>query len=478
MASTSRMGVIILAAGQGKRMHSSLPKVLHEIGGEPMLFQILHRIREAAPDAPVAIVVGHAREMVEAAVRSCSAFSAMNLTFVHQPEQRGTGHAARCAMDAPWGNDRIAEKGSVLVLPGDLPLISKRLVEQLLAPLGKGEVLRLLTCHLTDPTGYGRVVRRGSRGPVLRIVEEKDANLRERAIREVAVSIYSFQAAFLRFGLHRLSNKNAQSEYYLTDLISQAARAKKKSEVLIWERAEELRGINDPWELAQARRILNDAVLKRWSLQGVKILDTQSTWVDPSVELASDVTLYPGVLLSGTTQIAAGATLGPGVILRDTIVGEQANVKAGSIAEKSIIGARVQLGPYAHLRPESEVGEDSKIGNFVELKKSKIGAHTSVAHLSYLGDATVGRNVNIGCGFITCNYDGRVVNGERKHRTIIEDEVFMGSDCQTVAPVKIGRGSYVASGSTVVEDVPPDSLAIARTRQVTKPGYAKKLRQK
>jgi bifunctional UDP-N-acetylglucosamine pyrophosphorylase/glucosamine-1-phosphate N-acetyltransferase len=467
---------MILAAGQGKRMQSQLPKVLHELAGEPMLFHILRRVRETEPSIPVAIVVGHGREQVEAAVRAEPELSKMGITFVHQAEQRGTGHAARCAMDSAWGEARVREKAEILILPGDLPLIAKPLVAQLLAPLGKNEVLRLLTTELADPSGYGRVVRRGARGPVLKIVEEKDANLRQKQIREVAVSIYSFQAVFLRYGLHRLSNKNAQGEYYLTDLISQAARAKKKSEILVWDQPQDLRGINDPWELAQARRILNETLLKGWALKGVRVMDPQTTWVDARVELGRDVVLHPGALLRGCTRVASGAVIGPAVVLDDVEVGEGANIKTGTVAEKSRIGARVQLGPYAHLRPESEVGADSKIGNFVELKKTTIGEHTSVAHLSYLGDATVGREVNIGCGFVTCNFDGRVIDGSRKHRTIIEDNVFMGSDCQTIAPVKIGRGAFVASGSTVTDDVPADALAIARSRQVTKEGYARKLR--
>jgi bifunctional UDP-N-acetylglucosamine pyrophosphorylase/glucosamine-1-phosphate N-acetyltransferase len=473
---TKPTAVMILAAGQGKRMQSSLPKVLHEIGGAPMLFHILNRVRETSPQSPVAIVVGHGREKVEAAVRANPDYAKMDITFVLQAEQRGTGHAARCAMDAAWGDQRIKDKASVLVLPGDLPLIPAGLVEQLLAPLAKADVLRLLTTELQDPTGYGRIVRRGKRGPVLRIVEQKDANLRERAIREVAVSIYLFQAAFLRYGLQRLSNKNAQGEYYLTDLIAQAAKAKKKSEVLVWDEPQDLRGINDPWELSQACRILNDRVLKGWALQGVRVMDPLTIWIEPTVRLEREVTLYPGVFLTGKTHVKAGAVIEPHVYLSDVEVGEGARIKTGTVAEQSVVGPRVQLGPYARLRPESQVGADAKIGNFVELKKTTIGEKTSVAHLSYLGDATVGRDVNIGCGFVTCNFDGRVIDGSRKHRTVIEDGVFMGSDCQTVAPVKVGKGAFVASGSTITEDVPADALAIARTRQVNKPGYAKKLK--
>ena len=474
----SKPGVIILAAGLGKRMRSQLPKVMHEIGGEPLIFHILRRVQEVSPEAHVAIVVGHGRELVESAIRGAPDFSKLKTSFVHQSEQKGTGHAARCAMDSPWGEERVKEKSSVLILPGDSPLITRELVSQMLAPLGRGEALRLLTTELADPLGYGRVVRKGKRGAVLRIVEEKDANQREKAIHEVAASIYCFQASFLKYGLQRLSNKNAQGEFYLTDLIAQASRQKKKTEVLTWRKSEDLKGINDPWELAQARRMLNERCVRDWALKGVQFMNPWSTWVDCSVQLNEGVTIHPGAILCGKTRIEKDATIGPRVVLKDVVVGAGANIKTGTVAEESRIEAGAQLGPYAHLRPESVVGEESKIGNFVELKKTRIGKRTSVAHLSYLGDAEVGDGVNIGCGFVTCNFDGRVIEGSRKHRTVIEDGVFLGSDCQAIAPIRIGKGAYVASGSTITEDVEPEALAIARARQVNKPGYARKLRQK
>jgi bifunctional UDP-N-acetylglucosamine pyrophosphorylase/glucosamine-1-phosphate N-acetyltransferase len=471
-------GVIILAAGQGKRMRSSLPKVLHEIGGKPLLFHIISHVQSVTPDASIAVVVGHGREQVEKAVREEKSFSSLKISFIHQVEQKGTGHAARCAMDSEWGEQMVRAKANVLVLPGDLPLITASLVEQMFLPLGRGDALRLLTCTLADPTGYGRIVRRGKTGPVLRIVEEKDASLREKQIQEVSTSIYLFSAAFLKYGLQKLSNKNAQGEYYLTDLIGQAARAKKKVDVLHWAVPEDLRGVNDPWELAQARRILNERCIRDWSLKGVKFMHPWTTWVDLSVQLEEDVIVEPGVILSGSTQVARGAIIGARCVLKNVKVGAGANLKVGTVAEDSVIEEGASLGPYAHLRPGSMVGKGAKIGNFVELKKSRIGEKSSVAHLSYVGDAEVGKNVNIGCGFVTCNFDGRIINGERKHKTIIEDDVFLGSDCQTVAPVRVGKGAYVASGSTITEDVEADALAIARTRQVNKPGYAKKLREK
>jgi bifunctional UDP-N-acetylglucosamine pyrophosphorylase / glucosamine-1-phosphate N-acetyltransferase len=471
------LGVIILAAGQGKRMHSSLPKVLHEIGGKPLIFHIISHVRSVSPQASVAVVVGHGREQVEKAIKEEASFSSLKISFIHQSEQKGTGHAARCAMDSDWGEQMVKAKANVLVLPGDLPLITSALIQQMLLPAGKGDALRLLTCTLADPTGYGRIVRRGKKGAVIRIVEEKDANLREKQIQEVSTSIYLFQAAFLKYGLQKLSNKNAQGEYYLTDLISQAVRAKKKIDVLHWNSPEDLRGVNDPWELAQARKILNERCLRDWSLKGVKFMAPWTTWIDVTVQLAEEVTIEPGVMLCGSTHVAHGALIGARCVLKNVKVGANANIKVGTVAEDSIIEEGANVGPYAHIRPGSNVGKHAKIGNFVELKKSKIGERTSIAHLSYVGDAEVGKDVNIGCGFVTCNFDGRVINGERKHKTVIEDDVFLGSDCQTIAPVRIGKGAYVASGSTITEDVAAGALAIARARQVNKPGYAQKMKK-
>ena len=473
-----KIAVIILAAGLGKRMKSPLPKVLHPVGGQPLLFHILDRVCEVTPQSSVALVVGHGREEVETQVRAHSRYASLDLHFIHQAEQKGTGHAARCAMDSAWGEKIARAKTPVLVLPGDLPLIPSRLVEQIIEPLHRMAGLRLLTTELQNPTGYGRVVRKGKQGPVLRIAEERDANLREKEIREVATSIYVFNSAFLKAGLQRISNKNAQGEYYLTDLIAQAARAKKRVEVLTWGESGDLRGVNDPWELAEAGRTLNEKQVCHWARQGVRFIDPSSTWIDVSVELSEEVVVYPGVFLQGSTKIARGVTIGPNVVLSNMVIGERAVIKAGTVGEGSEIGADAQVGPYAHLRPGSQVGERAKIGNFVELKKSRIGSDTSIAHLSYVGDAQVGSGVNIGCGFVTCNFDGRVVEGQRKHQTIIEDGVFLGSDCQTVAPIRIGKVAYIASGSTITENVEPEALAIARAKQVNKPGYAKKLREK
>jgi len=471
---TPPTSVLILAAGLGKRMYSSLPKVLVPVCGRPMLFQILDRLSEVAPGTRVQIVVGHQKEMVMESVKAES--FELNIDFVEQSEQKGTGHAVKCAMESSWGKASVLKKENVLVLPGDLPLITSELLKEMLEPLKRGSAMKLLTATLSDPTGYGRIVRKGKKGAVLRIVEEKDASPREKLIQEVGVSIYTFNSQFLSTGVAGLKNNNAQKEYYLTDLIANAVSKKRTIETSVWDNSEDVRGVNNPYELSLAGDILNARVIKSHALKGVRFISPASCRVEPGVQIEADVTVYPGVILEGKTRIGSGTILGPNVFLKNMVIGHQVEIKAGTYAEDSVVEDQVKLGPYAHLRPESLVKNGAKIGNFVELKKAVIGEKTSISHLSYLGDAVVGNRVNIGCGFITCNFDGRVIDGSRKHKTTIEDDVFVGSDCQTVAPVTLKRGSFVASGSTITETVEEDSLAIARTRQVNKPGYAKKLK--
>lgn len=475
--SHSPCGVVVLAAGLGKRMRSALPKVLHPIAGRPLLFHVLNAVKKALPGSPVAVVVGHGREEVEAYLQQEVAFQGMSIEFIVQSQPRGTGDALRFVMESDWGRARVEASSPLLVFPGDVPLVSSDLVQKMALPLvGENQKMRLLTCRLEQPAGYGRVVRHSQTGTALRIVEEKDASCEERKIQEVAVSIYLFDSHFLSTGLKRLSNQNAQGEYYLTDIVSQVSKAKKEAEILVWESSEDLRGINDPWELAQVSQFMNQKLLKAWAQKGVTFKDITNTWLDVTVELNEGVVVYPGVILEGETKIGRDVLLGPQVYLKDVQVEEGATLKMGTVGERSLVKAGAQMGPYAHLRPQSVVGCRAKIGNFVELKKTQVGDDTQIAHLSYLGDAQVGKNVNIGCGFITCNFDGRVIEGQRKHPTVIEDDVFMGSDCQAVAPIRIGKGAFVASGSTLTEDVPKGSLAIARSRQVNKLGYAQKLK--
>lgn len=439
-----------------------------------MLFHILDHVSEVAPHARVAIVVGHQKEKVIAEVQSQK--FPLKLEFIEQREQKGTGHAVKCVMESEWGKEAVSEKENVLVLPGDLPLVTGALIKEMIEPLKRGSAMKLLSAVLPDPFGYGRIVRKGKKGPVLRIVEEKDATLREKLIQEVGVSIYTFQAQFLATGTAGLKNNNAQKEYYLTDLLALAVSKKRTIETTTWDAIEDVRGVNNPLELALAAEILNDRVIGRHALNGVKFIALKSCIIEPTVKIAQDVTIYPGAILEGKTIIGTGTLIGPNVYLKNMQVGEHVEIKTGTVAENSVVHSKVKLGPYAHLRPDSVVKSGAKIGNFVELKKTTIGENTAVSHLSYLGDAEVGAEVNIGCGFITCNFDGRVIDGSRKHKTKIEDHVFVGSDCQTVAPVTLKRGSFVASGSTITEDVEEDALAIARTRQINKLGYAKKLR--
>ncbi len=466
--------IVILAAGLGKRMFSTLPKVLIPVCGRPMLFQILDRIAEVSSRSRVAIVVGHQKDLVMERVRAEN--YPFPVSFVEQAEQKGTGHAVKCAMESDFGKFAVERKETVLVLPGDLPLMTAELLREMLEPLKRGTAMRILTANLSDPFGYGRIVRKGKKGAVLRIVEEKDATPREKLIQEVGVSIYSFQAQFLATGVSQLKNQNAQKEYYLTDLVSSAVSKKRTIETHVWDSPEDVRGVNNPYELSLASDILNARVIKKHALNGVRFLDLNSCRIDPTAEIDRDVIVYPGVVIEGKTRIGSGTVLGPNVHLKNMAVGSGCEVKTGTVGEDSTIGDQVKLGPYAHLRPGSEVKKGAKIGNFVELKKTVIGEESSVAHLSYLGDAEVGARVNIGCGFVTCNFDGRVINGSRKHKTVIEDDVFVGSDCQAVAPITLKRGSFIASGSTITETVEAESLAIARARQVNKPGYAKKLK--
>lgn len=432
----------------------------------------------------VGIIVGHGREQVESAVRFAVGNDAtlrnLNVSFLVQSEQKGTGHAVRSAMKTPWGDARIQEKSPILVLPGDSPLIPAALISAMIQPLEKKTAVRLLTCVVPDPKGYGRVFRKGLKlsGVVLKIVEEKDAGPRERAICEVAASTYLFESKFLSRALPKLTMKNAQGEYYLTDLIELAGKEKdaQKISTLTWANSDDLRGVNDLWELALAERVLQLRIVERHARNGVRFLDPFSVALENSVTLGEGVRIHRGVVLRGTTSVGNGVDIGSNTVLRNTRVGDSVILKAGCYCEDSVIETGAKVGPYAHLRPESHVGKDAKIGNFVELKKATIGAGTSVAHLSYLGDAKVGAGVNIGCGFVTCNFDGRTKNGSRKHVTVIEDGAFIGSDCQAVAPLTIGKDAFVASGSTITHDVEPGALAIARVRQENKPGYAKKFR--
>ncbi len=456
------VAAIVLAAGKGTRMKSDLVKVMHLLGERPMITWPVG-VARAVGASRIALVVGHQGEKV----REYFAGDA-GILFAEQSEQLGTGHAVACARGALEGFS-----GTVLILCGDVPLIREETLAAMLASHGaRGATVSVLTTHLENPYGYGRVVKREG-GRLVRIVEEKDATDDERSITEINSGIYCVEADFLFRAVGELKNDNAQGEYYLTDIIARAAEESLLCLAHPCGDASEVMGVNDRVQLAMAGGELRRRINSGLMLSGVTMIDPDATYVEAGVTIGRDTVLYPNVHLSGATTIGSGCLLEPGVIVRDCRIGNGVTIKAGSVLAESSVGDEAAIGPMAHLRPGSSLGAHVKIGNFVETKKIVMGDGSKASHLTYLGDAEIGSEVNIGCGTITCNYDG-----VRKHRTVIGDNVFVGSDVQFVAPVVVGSGSLIAAGTTVTRDVPPDSLAIARTPQVNKDGWVKKQREK
>ncbi|MSM39887.1 MAG: bifunctional UDP-N-acetylglucosamine diphosphorylase/glucosamine-1-phosphate N-acetyltransferase GlmU [Geobacter sp.] len=457
----SEVAAVILAAGKGTRMKSDLVKVLHPVGGMPLVAWPVMSARQAGAGRMV-LVVGHQADKVqEYFAREES------LSFAAQLEQLGTGHAVACAREALAGFD-----GTVLILCGDVPLIRGETLSAMLAEhRQRNATLTVLTTHLENPHGYGRVVKREG-GRVLRIVEEKDATLDERQIREINSGIYCVEAGFLFDAVASLSNDNAQGEYYLTDIVTQAAERGLMAIAFSIDDPNEVMGVNDRVQLAAAGTLLRRRINESLMLAGTTIVDPACTYIDGTVRIGTDTIVYPNVQISGNTVIGTGCVIEPSVVIRDCRIADRVTIKAGSVMTGSTVGEETAVGPMAHLRPETALGAHVKIGNFVETKKIDMGDGSKSSHLTYLGDATIGRDVNIGCGTITCNYDG-----VKKHRTVIEDGVFVGSDVQLVAPVTVGRNSLIAAGTTVTHDIPPDSLAIARSPQVNKVGWKLKKRE-
>ena len=454
------LAAVILAAGQGTRMKSDLPKVLHPVVGMPMLSHVVQTAR-ALDAAPIVSVIGHAADLVRTSLES------ERLTFALQEEQLGTGHALQCAEAALKGF-----AGDLLLLCGDVPLLRDATLRALLEHHRESSAgITILTAQMTDPTGYGRIIR-GPNG-VERIVEEKDASSEERLVNEINTGIYLFRAPQVFAFLQQLDNRNAQGEYYLTDIVAAARQAGERVEALSAGEAKEAMGINDRVQLAKAGEIMRQRISETHQRAGVSLLDPKTTYIDPEVRIGCDTTIHPGVHLRGKTTIGSNCEIEPGVIVTDCTIGDRVHLKPGSVLSESVVGDVCAVGPMAHLRPGTVLIGNNKIGNFVETKKAIIGEKSQASHLTYLGDATLGKNVNIGCGTITCNYDG--VN---KHQTVIEDDVFVGSDTQFVAPVTIGRGSLIGAGSTITQDVPADALALSRTEQKNIEGWAKRNRQK
>jgi bifunctional UDP-N-acetylglucosamine pyrophosphorylase/glucosamine-1-phosphate N-acetyltransferase len=453
---------LVLAAGKGTRMKSDLPKVLHALAGRPMIHYPVRAALDAGA-ARVVVVVGHGRAEVE---RYLAATFGERVTIAVQEEQLGTGHAAKVGLaavtDAP-------PDSPVLILYGDTPLVSAAHLRLLVDALDRSArcPLSMLVATPDDPSGYGRIVRVS--GAIVGVREQKDCSPEERAIREINPGLYAARMAFLADALPRLRPNNAQKELYLTDIVTMAA-----AEGGVADRpvdARDVEGINDRAQLAALDRRMLRTIVHRHQVAGVTIRDSRSVEIHDAVAIEPDVTIERGVVLRGATTIARGATIDVGCVLTNVTVDAGATIKPYSVATDSTIGARTHVGPFTHLRPASVLGEESHVGNFVELKKTTLGKRSKANHLAYLGDGVVGDDVNVGAGTIFCNYDG--IN---KHVTTLEDGAFIGSDSQLVAPVRVGKGAYVATGTTVTRDVPADALAIARPKQENKEGYASKLR--
>ena len=453
---------VILAAGQGTRMKSALPKVLHEVAGLPMLAHVVRAARRAGASR-VVVVVGHARELVE---KDLAARFGRDVETVVQHEQKGTGHATRCAMAALEGYE-----GDVVILAGDVPLLEAEAISSLvLAKHAGAKKLSVLTSHLDDPTGYGRILR-DAHGHVAGIREHKDASPEERSLQAWNTGVYCVDAAFLRESLAKLDTKNAQGELYLTDVVAMASEHGGSASVS-WS-SESVAGVNDRAQLAEVERTMRLRLATHFARLGVTIRDPETCYLGADVVIEPDATIEPNVHLRGKTTVRAGARLDTGVVLEDVEVRANAVVKPYTVAQKSVIGEAAQVGPFSHLRPDSVLGPDVHIGNFVETKKTTLGKGSKANHLAYLGDGVIGEKVNVGAGTIFCNYDGF-----QKHTTTLEDGCFIGSDSQLVAPITIGKNAYVGTGTTVTKNVPEDALAISRPKQENKLGYASRLRER
>ncbi|MDI3316220.1 MAG: bifunctional UDP-N-acetylglucosamine diphosphorylase/glucosamine-1-phosphate N-acetyltransferase GlmU [Bacillota bacterium] len=453
-----RRVAVILAAGQGKRMRSALPKVMHPLLGLPMLEYGVRAAEGAGADL-ILVVVPPAGEAIQS-------YLGDRCTYVVQPEPRGTGDALRQV-------EPLVPRDAVLwVMYGDMPRLGP---EQLQGVFGEHRRARaaatLTSMEPADPDGYGRIVR-SAQGDFLRIVEEADADEATRAIREVNAGLYVFEAEPLFAALRRVEPRNAQGEYYLVDALPKIREA--GGRVAVWRagRREEFEGVNDRSQLAEAEAWLRRRIVARWMAEGVTIVDPESTWIGPDVEIGADARVEPMSWLLGRSRVAAGARVGPGAYLVDSEVGEGARVLF-SVVESSRIGRGASVGPFSHLRPGVELGEAALVGNFAEVKNSRVGAGTKIHHHSYIGDADLGAGVNIGAGVVTVNYDG-----QRKHRTEIGDGAFIGCNANLIAPLSIGERAYVAAGSTLDRDVPAWALAIARERQTNKAEWVRRRQER
>lgn len=450
---------VILAAGQGTRMKSKLYKVLHPVVGRPMVQHVIDQLKPLHLDKMVTIVGFGAEKVIE--------YIGETSDFVVQKEQLGTGHAVLQAESLLKDID-----GTTIVVCGDTPLITNETYTDLFDHHEKtGAKATVLTAKAPDPKGYGRVIR-NHENEVERIVEHKDSNKKELLIKEINTGTYCFDNRALFSALQEVSNDNVQGEYYLPDVIEILRNKAEKISAYLTTDFEQTLGVNDRVALAQAEKTMKRRINEQHMRNGVSIIDPDHTYIHPDVVIEQDVVIHPGTIITGHTTIKGDAVIGPDTEVSNCFIGEGSIIRQ-SVAKDSKIGERVNIGPFAHIRPESAIGNDAKVGNFVEIKKTKIDNNSKVSHLSYIGDAQVGSNVNIGCGTITVNYDGK-----NKFLTTIEDDAFIGCNSNLIAPVTVGKGSYVAAGSTITKDVPKDSLSVARARQMNKEGYATRLKNR
>ncbi|MED3800079.1 bifunctional UDP-N-acetylglucosamine diphosphorylase/glucosamine-1-phosphate N-acetyltransferase GlmU [Lysinibacillus capsici] len=455
----SNVFAVILAAGQGTRMKSKLYKVLHPVCGKPMVQHVVDHIQTLDVNR-IVTVVGHGAEKVQQQLGDKS-------EYVLQAEQLGTAHAVQQA-EAILGN----EEGTTLVVCGDTPLIRPETMQALFEHhQATNAKATILTAIAENPTGYGRILR-GNNGQVEQIVEQKDASAEQQSVKEINTGTYCFDNKLLFETLKLVKNDNAQGEYYLPDVIEILQKQGDIVEAYVTDDFEETLGVNDRVALSQAETLMRTRINEKHMRNGVTIIHPETTHISADAVIGRDTVIQPGSMIEGTTVIGEDCIIGPNTQIIDSRVGDRTTIHS-SVVRESAIAEDTAIGPFAHIRPLSDIGSHVKIGNFVEVKKSKLDHGSKVSHLSYIGDAEIGSNVNIGCGSITVNYDGK-----NKFKTIIEDDVFVGCNTNLVAPVKVGKGSFIAAGSTITKEVPEDALAIARARQENKPNYVSKLNSK
>jgi len=446
---------VILAAGEGTRMESELPKVLHKLCGRTMIGHVLEALQPAAENNTV--IIGHRAEEVRKSIGE-------DFTFAYQLQQRGTGHAVAQALDY------IPEKGEVLIVCGDTPLLTSDIFKELLAfHREEGCAAAVLTADLEEPFGYGRIIR-DKTGKVIKIIEEKDASPQERQIKEINTGTYCVEANLLKEALTLISNDNVKGEYYLTDLVQILNDRHHKVSAFKIDDFFLAQGINTRVQLAEAETVLRRRINEKLMLQGVTMMDPSSTYIDIDVQVGRDTVIMPQTMIQGVSSIGERCVVGPQSRVVDSALGDEVTFQ-NSIILESVVEDGANIGPFAYIRPESRICRGAKIGDFVEIKKSRIGAGSKVPHLSYVGDTTVGQGANLGAGTIIVNYDGVA-----KHSTVVEDGAFVGCNSNLIAPVVIGQGAYVAAGSTISDDVPGDALAIGRSPQLNKLKAAERLR--